>query len=467
MFDLFVTNPAISLPGFRSLCYLLPSLDLKKTLILLGDIPYWMAVSTTRQKTELILRYIAGESIKLESNLSTLASQMRANLSAAGVLDKSKPNELTESNEFTKEKYLQPAYLSHCSTALMLEVTRRCQLHCVHCYANAGKQLNRELSLSTLIHLVDEMPSLGWNPNSARIEIIGGEPLLRTDIKELVAEISRRGYFIRLFTNGLLLKPDDISWLQKPSIEVSISIDGTEKTHDALRGNGTYKKALDAIKFLVQNGVNTRLNYCVYSHNLKDIETLLSLAVEIGVHAINFDEVLLVGRAVSNSLNHAPRRKLYRSLFNAACRDSRIESLLKTSHFARTVNQIRNGWRREYTGTVLGSSLYVASNGDVYGGVDSINSPELCIGNVCQDTLNKIYYLALKSTKFAPIAIDSLNESCANCPVRYYCGGDYRGENFFQTRSTTSKHIKCEDIADSIIDLMWMITEKPEFVLTG
>jgi radical SAM protein with 4Fe4S-binding SPASM domain len=424
-----------------------------------------MTVSTTRQKVELILRYIAGASIELEANLSPLASQIRANLLAAGVLDKSESHNLAESNDFSGEKYLQPTYLSHRSTALMLEVTRRCQLHCVHCYANAGKQLNRELPLSTLIQLVDELPSLGWNPESARIELIGGEPLLRTDIKKLVAEICQRGYSIRLFTNGLLLNTNDIYWLQKPLIEVSISIDGTEKTHDALRGKGTYEKALNAIKLLVRNGVRTRLNYCAHSHNLKDIETLLAVAVEVGVHAINFDELLLVGRAASNSLNHAPRRKLYRALFKAACRDYRIELLLKSSHFARTVNQIRNGWRREYTGTVLGASLYVASNGDVYGGVDAINAPELCIGNVCKDPLSKIYSRTLNSTKFAPIAIDCLNKSCANCPVRYYCGGDYRGENFFQTGSLNSKHIKCEQIADSIINLMWMLTEKPEFLL--
>ncbi len=251
---------------------------------------------------------------------------------------------------------------------------------------------------------------------------------------------------------------------KKPSIEISISIDGNEQTHDALRGQGTYEKAFNTIKFLIQNGVCTRLNYCVHSQNLQDIETILAVAVELGVDAINFDELLLVGRAVSNSLKYAPRKKLYRALFNAACRDSRIESLLKSSHFARTVNQIRNGWRREYTGIVLGSSLYVASDGDVYGGVDSINNPELCIGNVCQETLTKIYYRALKSTQFAPISIDTLNQSCARCPVRYYCGGGCRGENFVQTRAMYSKHIKCEEIADSIIDLMWMITEKPELL---
>ncbi len=219
MFDLFVTNPGMSLPGFRSLCHLLPSLDRKKTLILLGDIPYWMAVSTTRQNVELIWRYIAGEVIELEANLSTLASQMRTHLVAANVIDKSESNdfsnELTESDELSGKNYLQPNYLSHRSTALMLEVTRRCQLHCIHCYANAGKQLNRELPLSKLVQLLDDLPSLGWNCENSRIEIIGGEPLLRTDIKELVAEISRRGYFIRLLTNGLLLNPDDIAWLQK------------------------------------------------------------------------------------------------------------------------------------------------------------------------------------------------------------------------------------------------------------
>lgn len=55
-----------------------------------------------------------------------------------------------------------------------------------------------------------------------------------------------------------------------------------------------------------------------------------------------------------------------------------------------------------------------------------------------------------------------MNEKCAVCDVRYMCGGNCRGENYQTSKDLNSPHFKCEEIRDSILELMWILSENPD-----
>ena len=79
-----------------------------------------------------------------------------------------------------------------------------------------------------------------------RVLITGGEPLLHRSFKEINQMLPE--FFIRkiLFTNGLLLNNKILSDLNVN--EIQISIDGLEEAHDSIRGKGTFRLSIEAIK---------------------------------------------------------------------------------------------------------------------------------------------------------------------------------------------------------------------------
>lgn len=459
----FAENHSLLFSNINSRCYFFSGSTLEKTLILMGDIPYWIILPVCEEKAKQILYYIEESARGIESDLLELAEQVKNNLLLSGLI---KESLIQDISSWEYQKHIKTITQGNKPlTILTLEVTRRCQLNCSHCYANAGEPRENELQLPVLMNLVDQLPSLGWHSKSGTVAIIGGEPLLRKDVPDLVKYINNRGYFVQLSTNGLLLKSSDIDWLKSSDIQVSISLDGSEHIHDKIRGKGAYKKVISIVEMLLKNKIKTRLSTCIHNLNIKELPHLLNTAINLGVDEFNFQEILLVGRAINHNFSYAPRKIIYRTLFNLASENVLIEELLKKSHFTRVVNQIRQGWRVEYAGIIINPSLYIASNGNVYSCVESLDIPELQLGNIHIEKLSEIYAKTLKSPKFAPRPINKLNQICANCPVRYYCGGDRRGENFAHTGSIESPHIKCHQIADSIVDLMWMIAERPDFLL--
>ncbi len=134
-------------------------------------------------------------------------------------------------------------------------INNRCNLSCKHCYlANkGGTSEGEDLSLEKWKSVLDEAISLGVKS----ICIAGGEPLLTPDrtfgiIRSVVKDHDDVSF--GLVTNGTLLPnyADEISRLGLGFID--ISVDGIEKEHDFIRGDGNFKRALLGIRALVASG---------------------------------------------------------------------------------------------------------------------------------------------------------------------------------------------------------------------
>ncbi len=79
--------------------------------------------------------------------------------------------------------------------------TKKCNLRCPHCYMEAGRPATRELTTDECLALIDEMQALG----TEMLILTGGEPLLRKDIFDLARYASRRGLWVVMGTNGVLV----------------------------------------------------------------------------------------------------------------------------------------------------------------------------------------------------------------------------------------------------------------------
>ncbi len=171
---------------------------------------------------------------------------------------------------------------------LELQITNACNLRCKHCYLDPGER--QELAPETVRRVLSEFEDL----QGLRVLITGGEPLLHSRfaaINDILADYSLRTV---LFTNGTLLSRSMIRELK--THEIQVSIDGLEKSHDALRGAGSFEKTLSAARLALDAGLEVSVSTMVHAGNLGEFDDLEQLCKSMGAKDWTVDIPCAAGR---------------------------------------------------------------------------------------------------------------------------------------------------------------------------
>ena len=156
------------------------------------------------------------------------------------------------------------------------KVTYNCNLRCKMC--PFWKRSSRDSTLEQEKAILKRVYDCG----ACGIAFEGGEPLLRNDLVEILAFSRSLPLHTSIITNGTLLESriDEIA----PYVNgvVYVSVDGMEKTHDAIRGvGGSFRKAVRGISAAIEKASVT-INTTVMAENIDEIEDLVCLAKELG-----------------------------------------------------------------------------------------------------------------------------------------------------------------------------------------
>jgi heme b synthase len=177
------------------------------------------------------------------------------------------------------------------------EVTRRCNLNCVHCRASSEKgPYKGELDRAKAMEILDQI-ALAGRPI---VILSGGEPLLRQDIFDLAGHGTGLGLRMVMATNGTLLTSGIAKEIKASGIKrVSISLDGADAAvHDRFRNvPGAFDSALRGIGILKAGGIEFQINTTVTRHNVGSIDKILEMAVELGAAAHHIFLLVPTGRA--------------------------------------------------------------------------------------------------------------------------------------------------------------------------
>ncbi|MCX7857086.1 MAG: radical SAM protein [Deltaproteobacteria bacterium] len=176
------------------------------------------------------------------------------------------------------------------------ELTRSCNLSCLHCRASAIKERDeQELTTDECKMVIDSISSF----SSPVIILTGGEPLLRNDIFEIISYANERGLYTVLATNGTFISKEIARTLKKLNIRrVSLSIDGKDsQSHDHFRGvNGSFEYIVNAAKIMKEENLPFQINTTVTYMNINDLENIYALAISLGASAWHVFMLLPVGR---------------------------------------------------------------------------------------------------------------------------------------------------------------------------
>jgi radical SAM protein with 4Fe4S-binding SPASM domain len=157
--------------------------------------------------------------------------------------------------------------------SVCLELTRRCNLRCLHCGSAAGDGLPRELELEEIAAIIRDLSALGGE----RIVLLGGEPLLHRGWPRVVELAHEHGLEAALITNGLLVDAAVASRLAESGLtHVGLSLDGaSDAVHDGIRGlKGARTKAWAALERLRAAGLPVTIITTVVRTNLPELEAM-------------------------------------------------------------------------------------------------------------------------------------------------------------------------------------------------
>ncbi|MDO4581923.1 MAG: radical SAM protein [Bacillota bacterium] len=184
------------------------------------------------------------------------------------------------------------------SCCVLLEVTRRCDLHCRFCFADGTTP---EPSLDELKAAVDDILAKAGQP---LLQLSGGEPALRDDLPQLVAYAKQRGYkYVQLNSNGLRLAADEayVRALAEAGLSfVFMQFDGVDNgVYEYLRHAPLLKQKLRAIELCDKYNIGvTLVPTVVRGVNDQQIGEIIRLAVSRSpaVRGVHFQPVSYFGR---------------------------------------------------------------------------------------------------------------------------------------------------------------------------
>jgi 12,18-didecarboxysiroheme deacetylase len=190
-------------------------------------------------------------------------------------------------------------------------ITRRCNLRCVHCYAHAREEAGTdELTTEQGRILLDDLAAFGVPV----VLFSGGEPLARRDLPELAAYAVGKGMRAVISTNGTLISAAVARTLKDIGLSyVGISLDGMQEVNDRFRAvPGAFRAALDGIRNCQAAGIKVGLRFTINRFNVQEIPSIFDLIEEMDIPRVCFYHLVYAGRGselVKEDLNAEETRR--------------------------------------------------------------------------------------------------------------------------------------------------------------
>jgi len=177
---------------------------------------------------------------------------------------------------------------------LWIELTSRCNLRCVHCYASCGPERGERLETDTVRAVLDDAGRLGFR----FVQFTGGEPTLHQDLLGLVAHARSCGLEVELFTNAQLLTRSLIGTLLRHDVRFAVSLYGHRpEVHEAVtRTEGSFERTVQGIRWLREAGARMRVAVVLMEQNCAFAAESLAFAQEISAGNARAGAVREMGR---------------------------------------------------------------------------------------------------------------------------------------------------------------------------
>ncbi len=304
-------------------------------------------------------------------------------------------------------------------------ITSKCNLKCVHCYASPLPTRN-ELLTEQCFEVVDKLAKFGV----PLIIFSGGEPLMRHDLTEIANYARKKGIKCVLSTNGTLINKDVAEELSVFDY-VGVSLDGIGEANDKFRGKeGAYKLALTGL-LNASEVTLTGIRFTVTKFNYDQLWKVLNLAWDNDIPRFCLYHLVPAGKAdFSYDIDNDLRRSIIDSLIGAA--EVEGTEILTVDNPADGVFAYLKLRDREDADEILQFLSYRGgdNSGIRLACIDTLGFVhpnqfwlDYTIGNILEDDFNKIWLGNDDLLRKLREKEKFLKGKCGMCRYKSICGG--------------------------------------------
>ena len=191
---------------------------------------------------------------------------------------------------------------------LLAELTYRCPLQCPYCSNPLDfAQTESELSTEEWVRVLRQGREMG----AAQLGFSGGEPLVRQDLGELIAEARHLGYYSNLITSGLGLtraKVESFAEAGLDHIQVSFQASDPELNNAVAGSRKAFEQKLAMARAVKEAGYPMVLNFVIHRHNIHQMNDIVALCDRLGADYVELATCQYYGWAFKNREGLMPSR---------------------------------------------------------------------------------------------------------------------------------------------------------------
>ncbi len=317
---------------------------------------------------------------------------------------------------------------NHQLQIIAINLTRRCNLACEHCYLDADELSTASANELTTQSVKDLLSQIALYHEGTMVVLTGGEPLIRTDLEQLCSHGKSLGLMLVIGSNGTLLTERRVISLKKAgAMGIGISVDSLDPVrHDAFRGQpGSWLKTMSGIEHCRKHQFDFQIHFSITDENHHEIDDIINFADMSGARVINLFFIICTGRAesVSNisTVNYeAGIRKIIK------CQKKYDNLIIRprcVPYFKRVAWQMAPDSALNRINGQLGDGCIAGTHYcriTPEGDVTACPYIEKSVGNIKQQDFQTIWsdaedFLSLRDPK--------LNGKCGQCEFQKLCGG--------------------------------------------
>ena len=316
-------------------------------------------------------------------------------------------------------------------------ITHACNLRCRHCYQD---NYVSSMPSDQLYSILDKYTAfVQSNKYLGQINLTGGEPLLHPEFFSLAQEIRRRGFRLGILTNGTLIDEAIADALRDlHPVFVQISLDGTPRQHDFIRGKGAFRQALHGIDLLKSRKIRVLVSFTAQKGNLKSFGRLARICARHKVDKLWWD------RVVTNTAQEQTSLALSTEEFrNFLAHTRHLEEKYRRSDGSSMISNQRS---LQFLGCASGAGGYLCSAGKTLFAVLADGSVMPCrrlpfiVGNILE---NDFQHILDSSEQLRVLQKNLYPKGCVNCKHLALCMGGAKCITYGQTGTLDAKDPNC------------------------
>ncbi len=329
-------------------------------------------------------------------------------------------------------------------------ITNECNLHCRHCWPEslltAGTTQVPATAIMKMIQLL------------ARLEVeelclTGGEPLTHPQWFDILAFACRQPGLKRIYvqTNATLLTAAKVQVLRElpgAKLTLQVSLEGAAaRTHDYVRGPGSFARAWQGLKLLVESGLGSQamVTFTEMEHNFPELPLLLEMVDSLGIAGLVSATLVSAGRAGKTEQIAPPTPDQYRELLSLFHRDVEFRTLYRKIGNIAALEWYVGRMNPASRDCLCGEALYINANGHMFP-CFMLPIEKYGVQGVYERPLEEVFTEA--ASRWTELVVWQRRrtrglDDCGECPGRLHCAGGCMGRAYAASGNFMAVEDRC------------------------